>query len=406
MSSLIVIGGGAAGFFGAIRAAELLPGVDVTILEKSPQLLSKVRISGGGRCNVTHACFDPAELVRLYPRGSKELRGPFSRFQPGDTFEWFESRGVPLKTEDDGRVFPVTDRSQTIIDCFNNEASRLGVKIETRSGVQEIRPMPDHRWQVAVSGGKILQADALLVTAGSSEQMWHLIAGLGHSIVPPVPSLFTFNCADSRISALPGITAMHAQVQIEGTPFSETGPVLITHWGFSGPGILKLSARAARDLATSDYRFRIIINWDASRDTERLFGHLASVRSESAKKQLGSFSPVHIPQRLWESLVSHVTDSTNRWADTGNETLRAIASQICECTFDISGKSTFKEEFVTAGGVSLREIDFKTMESRVCPNLWFAGEVLDIDAVTGGFNFQSAWTTSWIAGTSIAERLA
>jgi len=406
MPSLVVIGGGAAGFFGALRAAECFPGMEICIVEKSPQILSKVRISGGGRCNVTHACFDPAELINYYPRGHKELRGPFSRFQPGDTFAWFEARGVMLKTEEDGRVFPVTDRSQTIIDCFTRTADDSGIRVLTRTGVRELYLQKDNSWELELSEGQRLRCDAVLLTTGSSEQVWQMLEKLGHTIVPPVPSLFTFNCRDPRIETLPGLVAPSAEVCIEGTSFSATGPVLITHWGFSGPGILKLSAWAARELASVGYRFHIRINWDGSHDSESLFELLISLRQANAKKQIGSFSPVQIPQRLWESLAGSVLPASTRWADIRNDALKRIADMICNCQFVITGKSTFKDEFVTAGGIDLKQVDFTSMESRKCPNLWFAGEVLNIDAVTGGFNFQAAWTSSWIAGTAIAERFS
>jgi len=402
---LIVIGGGAAGFFGAIRAAELMPEMEVCILEKSAHTLSKVKISGGGRCNVTHACFDPAELITYYPRGNKEMRGPFSRFQPGDTFGWFEERGVLLKTEDDGRVFPVTDKSQTIIDCFEQAAQAAGVRVVLRSGVTEIqKDEATGEWIMDVSEGNTLRADALLITAGSSPQMWEMIAGLGHTIVPPVPSLFTFNCTDPRIDGLAGLVAPHGEVRIAGTRFEESGPVLITHWGLSGPGILKLSARASRELAESGYNFEIDLNWDSSQPAEELLEQLKDIRTDHPRRQVNAFSPTRLPQRLWEALITTAVNPEARWADISNATMQMMCKAVYECRLSVRGKSTFKEEFVTAGGVELREIDFTTMESRLHKNLFFAGEVLNIDAVTGGFNFQAAWTTGWIAGTAIASR--
>jgi predicted Rossmann fold flavoprotein len=404
MPGLIVIGGGAAGFFGAIRAAEANPELEVCILEKTGHTLSKVRISGGGRCNVTHACFEPAELVKSYPRGHRELRGPFSVFQPGDVFAWFESRGVLLKTEEDGRVFPVTDKSQTIVDCLESSARAAGVRVLLRSGVTGIS-RADGQWRVELGPDNHLHADAILITTGSSPLVWEMLKAAGHTIAEPVPSLFTFNCRDARINELPGVVAPAAEVLIEGTKFSSDGPVLITHWGFSGPGILKLSAWAARELAATGYHFTIRINWDTSHSVDSLFESLKEVRDREPRRQINAFSPVNMPQRLWESLIQPVLSPTTRWADVSNAKLREMAEGICRCTFSIQGKSTYKDEFVTAGGIALKEVDFKTMESKVLSNCWFAGEVLDIDAVTGGYNFQAAWTTSWIAATAIADRL-
>ncbi|MFN8775371.1 MAG: NAD(P)/FAD-dependent oxidoreductase [Flavobacteriales bacterium] len=405
MAKLVVIGGGAAGFFGAIRAAECLPGLEVWILEKSGHTLSKVRISGGGRCNVTHACFEPGELVQYYPRGHRELRGPFSAFQPGDTMQWFGERGVELKTEEDGRIFPVTDKSSTIVDCLEESAGKAGVRVLYRSGAVGISRMGE-RWLVSTGAASEVIADALLITTGSSPQVWEMLRKAGHTIVEPVPSLFTFNCRDARINELPGVVAPQAEVSILSTRHQASGPVLVTHWGFSGPGILKLSAWAARELAGVNYDFTIRINWDMRYDSESLAEELAAIRQREPRKQLLTFSPVNMPLRLWVSLVTSVADPSARWSDTSNATLRRLAEAVCCAEFRIRGKSTFKEEFVTAGGVALREVDFRTMASKILPSCWLAGEVLDIDAVTGGFNFQAAWTTSWIAGGAIARHLA
>ncbi len=401
---LVVIGGGAAGFFGAINAALTNSDLEVVILEKSDHVLSKVKISGGGRCNVTHACFDPAELVMYYPRGHRELRGPFSRFQPGNTIEWFGKRNIQLKVENDGRMFPVTDRSQTIIDCFLHEAERLGIEVRMKTGVTALsRSGLSGKWLLSLASGTEMEADAVLATTGSSPMVWSMLEKLGHSIVSPVPSLFTFNCAHPMIQHLPGVVAPNASVYIEGMKHEAHGPLLITHWGFSGPAILKLSAWAARELAALQYNFGIRICWDNDYDQESLESLFASVRDAQPRRQVQSFSPVNIPQRLWDELVSSTSAHGMKWGDVSNRLIREMSALLSNFRLDITGKSTFKEEFVTAGGILLKEVNFSTMESRHCPGLYFAGEVLDIDAVTGGFNFQAAWTTSWIAAQAIAE---
>ena len=404
-NTILVIGGGAAGFFGAIACAEADPTARVVILERGPEVLGKVRISGGGRCNVTHACFEPKELVRFYPRGEKALLGPFHRFCSGDTVEWYESRGVPLKIEADGRMFPVSDRSQSIIDCLENAARQAGVEVRTRQKVVQMYPPeePGQDWKVMTAGGDAFFAKAILVAAGSSAAVWDLLRHLGHTVVPPVPSLFTFNIADPRIDGLAGLVAPNARVQIAGTKWSADGPVLVTHWGLSGPGILKLSAWAARELHERSYRFEIEVNWWGNTETEDIRQQFLRSRQEQARKLVRNANPSPLPQRLWERLtIAAGIGDQQRWADLGNRQLQELAEQNGRCLFSVGGKSTFKEEFVTAGGVALDEVDFKTFESKIHRGLFLAGEVLDIDAVTGGFNFQAAWTGGWIAGKAMA----
>ena len=400
--SLIVIGGGAAGFFAAINAAIADDELEVTIIEKSQQVLAKVKVSGGGRCNVTHGCFEPKQLVKNYPRGSKELLGPFHSFQPGDMFDWLEQRGVSLKTEEDGRVFPVSNSSQTIIDCFLDEARKVGVRVRTGKHVKRFYS-ENGKWLVEILDQPTLVSDALLIATGSAPSMHEQLSSLGHTLVPAVPSLFTFNIIDTRIDGLAGVSAPMCDVRIEGTRFEADGPVLITHWGLSGPGILRLSAWAARELAELKYDFQIRINWDDRFTRESFIDFLKEWKQEHSRSLVTAFSAAKVPHRLWISLLSRVEGIERlKWADVSNRQLEKIAESLCVCYFQVNGKSTFKEEFVTAGGVELKEVDFKTMESKLFPGLYFAGEVLNIDAITGGFNFQAAWTTAWIAAKGIA----
>lgn len=400
---IIIIGGGAAGFFAAIRAAELLPSGRVVLLERGKEVLGKVKISGGGRCNVTHACWDPRELSRYYPRGQRELLGPFHRFAPGDTVEWFESRGVPLKIEADGRMFPVSDNSQTIIDCLRQAADRAGVTVLLRQRVEQLLP-PDNkegRWQVATPSERF-SADRVLVATGSNPAIWKLLESLGHTIVPPVPSLFTFNIKDPRIEELAGVSVPGASVGVENSKLSAIGPLLITHWGMSGPAILRLSAWGARLFAEWNYTFAIRVNW-LDRSHERIREELESSREGMARRLVMPHSPFEIPARLWRQLAAATgIGETTRWADLSKRQLQGLADELTQGCYLVTGKSTFKEEFVTAGGVSLKEIDFKTFGSKILPGLFIAGEALDIDAITGGFNFQAAWTGGWIAGSALA----
>jgi predicted Rossmann fold flavoprotein len=405
--SVAVIGGGAAGYFAAIAAAEANPSCQVVLYEKSGETLGKVRISGGGRCNVTHACFSPQELVGFYPRGGQELLGPFHRFMTGDTLEWFADRGVELKIESDNRIFPVTNQSQTIIDCLETFAERAGVVVKTRHGVQAIEPLDLGRWRIVFDEGGDREFDAVLLAPGSSRKMWDLIRKLGHTIVPPVPSLFTFVVKDVRISGLEGISLDRVRLSIPQAGWESEGPFLITHVGMSGPAVLRLSAFAARWMAEVGYRFSLEVNFLPDHGVESLIDHLNGLRksSEFQRRKLTTNPVLGIPLRLWKSLctAAKIPDSFT-WSDAGKPHLRRLSEQLTQASFSVSGKNTFKDEFVTAGGVELAEIDFKTFGSRLLPNLYLAGEVLNIDAVTGGFNFQAAWTGGWIAGHAMAHR--
>ena len=402
-NDVIVIGGGAAGFFAAITCAEANLNLRVIVLEKGNSFLQKVKVSGGGRCNVTHACFDPRELVKNYPRGSKALLGPFNRFAPGDTISWFYDRGVELKTEEDGRMFPTSDNSQTIINCLTQSAIDAGVKILTQQNVVSI--VQNSGWVVRTQNGDEYTAEKLMIASGSSPRFWEMLKEFGHTIVEPVPSLFTFNIKDDRIKGLPGLSVPMAQVNIVGEKLEALGPLLITHWGMSGPAILKLSAWGARHLHNRNYEFAISVNWLGLEKEVEVFETLAETKLEQAKKQVVNFNPFpNIPKRLWESLLLATDIPDNlRWADIGKDRYRFLAKELTAGIFNVKGKSTFKEEFVTAGGVHLDEVDFRRFESKLHPGLFFAGEVLDIDAITGGFNFQAAWTGGKIAGEAMAD---
>ncbi len=396
---VIIIGGGAAGFFAAINIAEIHPNLKVAILEKAKEGLQKVKVSGGGRCNVTHAEFIPQELVHNYPRGKKELLGPFHQFMTGDTIEWFENRGVELKIEEDGRMFPVTNTSQTIIDCFLNEAKKHEVTIVYSSVVQSINKV-DNYWKLETNNGDF-QSEKIVVATGSSTKMWQVLEQLGHKLVKPVPSLFTFNVKDRRIKNIPGVVAQDVEVKVLGTNLESHGPLLITHVGFSAPAILKLSAFGAIELAKKDYKFQIQINF-IKQDFKLCLDDLKALKQDWAKKTVFKFAQFGLPKRLWQQLVlaSQISENST-WADINKNQLEALASQLTKAVFGVDGKSTFKEEFVTAGGIDLKEINFKTFESKLHENLYFAGEVLNIDAITGGFNFQNAWTGAYIVARNI-----
>jgi len=403
---IAVLGGGAAGFFAAITCAEHLGKAGkVTLFEATPHLLAKVRISGGGRCNVTHSCFEPAELVKKYPRGGRELLGAFHRFQPRDTIEWFGSRGVATKTEEDGRMFPTTDDSATIVDCLMSAAARAEVAVRVSTPVRSISKEGDI-FKLTLGNGSVEEFEKVIVATGGNKTSGGLAIAesFGHSIVTPVPSLFTFHITDARLTDLAGISVEHAVVTAPGTKLKTDGPVLITHAGLSGPGILKLSAWGAREFAEKNYAFLIAINWVPPHSRETLIKALSTIREQNARKQVTTFSPVAMPQRLWERfVVAAGLPTTTPWAHVSNPSLQALAAQLTAAEFKVDGKSMFKDEFVTCGGVKLAEVDFKTMESRKCAGLHFAGEVLDIDGVTGGFNFQNAWTTGYLAGTACAS---
>ena len=396
---IIVIGGGAAGFFAAINIAEKHPELSVAILERGKEGLQKVKISGGGRCNVTHAEFIPSELVQNYPRGERELLGPFHTFMTGDTIAWFEERGVELKIEEDGRMFPVSNSSQTIIDCFLFEAKKHKVEVLYNHSVKSIEPI-DNRFKVTTSQGDV-EAKKIVLATGSNPKVWKLLEDLGHTIVPPVPSLFTFDIKDKRIKDIPGVVAQNVEVKVIDTNLFSEGPLLITHVGMSAPAILKLSAYGAVELAKLNYNFKIEINF-IKQDFEDCLHQLKGLKQELAKKQIYGTAQFNLPKRLWRQLVLASNISKNqRWADLNREQLNQLAAQLTQAVFQVTGKSTFKEEFVTAGGVDLKEVNFKTFESKLIPNLYFAGEVINVDAVTGGFNFQNAWTGAYIVSSSI-----
>lgn len=404
MPDILIIGGGAAGFFAAIRCAELYPDKQVAILERGKEVLGKVKISGGGRCNVTHACFAPKDLAKNYPRGSRELLGPFTRFACGDTMDWFEGRGVPLKIEEDGRVFPVSNASQSIIDCLLDAARQAGVRIRLQHRTDALLPPaePGALWQVHTSEG-LLSADRVLIATGSNPRIWEQLALLGHTIVPPVPSLFTFNIKDPVIGDLPGLSVPRAIVSISGMDLSAEGPLLITHWGLSGPAILRLSAWGARELARQQYRFIVRVNWAGLSEGE-IQEEWEWLRQQYGKRQVFAHPQFDIPARLWRALCVAALGERQqdcKWGELNKGMRDKLTLRIMASEFSADGKSTFKEEFVTAGGVDLREINFKTFESKLHPGLFFAGEVLDIDAITGGFNFQAAWTSGWIAGEAM-----
>lgn len=396
---IIIVGGGAAGFFTALNIAEKKPKLKIAILERGKEVLTKVRISGGGRCNVTHACFEPNELVKFYPRGEKELRGPFHQFCSGDTIAWFEEHGVALKIEEDGRMFPESNSSQTIIDCFTQLADKLHIKVYTGESVQAIYKAEEH-WKITTQNDNFTCA-ALVMATGSNPKIWELLQEMGHTIVPPVPSLFTFNIKDKRIKELPGVAAK-ATVAVKGTKLISTGPLLITHWGMSGPAILKLSAWGARILAEKNYQFTIVVNWLNDVDAEDAEKTLKELKLEHAKKAVSKKSPFDFPNRLWESMViASGIETETKWADLSRIQLQQLVVELTSAPYQVNGKSTFKEEFVTAGGIDLREINFKTMQSKKHDNLYFSGEIVNIDAITGGFNFQNAWTSGFIAAQSI-----
>ncbi len=399
---ILIVGGGAAGFFTAINIAENNPKLKIAILERGKEVLTKVKISGGGRCNVTHACFIPNDLVKFYPRGEKELKGPFHQFCSGDTIEWFEKHGVELKIEEDGRMFPVSDSSQTIIDCFLSATKKLGIDILTGQSVQSIYKGEGY-WKVDTNQ-QSFKCDNLVMTTGSNPKIWEMMEALGHTIEAPVPSLFTFNIKDSRIKDLMGLSAQ-TSVKVKDSKLKASGPLLITHWGVSGPGILRLSAWGARELAAKNYQFTLQVNWLHETDFEEALDILKDLKDENAKKLVVKFCPFEFPKRLWESLVAAAGISAEtKWADLSKKQLTDLANQLTNGQFQVNGKSTFKDEFVTAGGINLKEIDFKTMQSKLHDNLYFAGEIVNIDAITGGFNFQNAWTGGFLVAKALTEK--
>ena len=402
---VIIVGGGPAGFFSGIRCAELNPELKVLIIEKAQQTLGKVLISGGGRCNVTHACFDPAQLITYYPRGGSALRGAFTRFQPEDTIRWFEKRGVRLKTESDGRMFPVTDSSATIADCLRDSAKKAGITVQTGTSLLKVESLSENGFRLEVRNDAQvfhLQTKKLLLAAGSDPKTRDMIKSLGHSIEEPVSSLFTFNISDKRLEGLSGVSVESVTVKMDS--LTQRGPLLITHWGVSGPAVLRLSAWGARALFEKKYRAVLIVNWLGDTSFDKALEVLQRHKDwhENTRKKV-SADPAftQLPARLWKQLAYFVGEKN--WGDISKTEIRKLAEELTMGNFEITGKGQFKEEFVTCGGVRLDEVNFKTMQSRVVENLFFAGEVLDIDGITGGFNFQSSWTTGWLAGTALAS---
>lgn len=403
---IVVVGGGAAGFFGAVKAAEDAPGAEVWLLEKSPELLAKVTLSGGGRCNVTHHCFEVDRLIQNYPRGGRELRGPFHRFQPRDTVAWFEARGVTLKVEPDGRMFPASDRSATIVEALTQAAHRAGVMVRTSCGVQALQRRPEGGFTLKLSDGSTETCDMLLLATGGNKNSagYQLAASVGHTIVPPVPSLFTFHIDDPTLQALAGVSVPLARVSAGEMKLVQSGPLLVTHWGLSGPTILKLSAWGARRMADCDYHFTIQVMWQSG-DEATWLEEWTRQRQQNPSRAVVAGGVLEAPVRLWAWLCRRAGVEPDRvWSRLTKEQALRLAREVAACPLDVVGKSTFKEEFVTCGGVALDEVNFKTMESKICPGLHLAGEVLDIDAVTGGFNFQAAWTAGWLAGQAMAAK--
>lgn len=397
-----VIGGGAAGFFGAIAAAEAT--AEVILLEKTTKLLAKVKVSGGGRCNVTHSCFDVNLLIKNYPRGFKELKKAFQQFSVNDTINWYEERGVRLKTEADGRMFPVTDSSQTIIDCLCSEAAKHKIKVITGAAVTRVEKK-EGSFYVTTLSDEVFSFDKLLVATGGypKADAYHWLKETGHSIVSPVPSLFTFNIPNSKFDGLQGVSVPMASVKIAGSKTIQSGPVLITHWGLSGPAVLKLSAWEARNLYDANYHFTIMVNWVPNYTEDTMREELTKIKKEDFRKTIYSNPCFNLPRRLWERLVTLAEiNEAIKWADLPAKNLNKLLEELIRCCMTVSGKTTFKEEFVTCGGINLKEVDFATMQSKLCPGLYFAGEALDVDAVTGGFNFQAAWATGYIAGKAMA----
>lgn len=400
---VLIIGGGAAGFFTAVNTAEKLPNAKIAILERGKEVLTKVKISGGGRCNVTHAEFIPKELSKNYPRGEKELLGPFHRFMTGDTMAWFEERGVELKIEDDGRVFPVSNDSQTIINCFLDQAEELGIDIKLKESVTDISPH-NESWIVNTINNTYTTKH-LVVSTGSNPKMWNTLTKLNFTVKAAVPSLFTFNIKDYRIKDLMGL-ATEASVKVLDTNNLEaSGPLLITHWGMSGPAILKLSAWGARILNDKNYQFKIAVNWRTHYSTAETFQELNVLKQNISKKSPYTHAQFELPKRLWHKLLeaSNISENQN-WADLNNLQLQNLAEELTNGVYKVNGKSTFKEEFVTAGGINLKDINFKTFESKLYKNLYFSGEVLNIDAITGGFNFQNAWTGGYLIAEDIFKK--
>jgi predicted Rossmann fold flavoprotein len=402
---VVVVGGGAAGFLAAITTAEARPDLEVLILERSPRFLAKVRISGGGRCNVTHACFNARELAQFYPRGGRALIGPFERFQPRDTIAWFAARGVTLKTEPDGRLFPTTDSSATIVDCLLNSARNARIELHPNRGLAAVRPVPGRGFALTLSDATTLGCEKLLLATGGcrAEAAGQLAVSLGHTLQYPVPSLFTFQINLPWLRTLAGVSLPFAEVSAPALHLRDHGPVLFTHWGLSGPAILRMSAWGARKLHQVDYRFALLVNWLPGRDTDSISRELAQQRAQNPARLVVNTPVSGLPARLWEQLVLAAgLPRQTRWAELSRPATHQLVQYLIRTELPVSGKSLNKDEFVTCGGVPLRDVDLRTMESRVCRGLYLAGELLDIDGLTGGFNFQAAWTTGWLAGQAMS----
>lgn len=400
--TLVVIGGGAGGFFCAVNAARMCPSLLVVLLEKTANLLSKVKVSGGGRCNVTHALFDVVEMSKRYPRGQNFVKKTFHQFFTTDTIQWFEQRGVKLKAEKDGRMFPVSDSSQSIIDCLLQEANFYGIDIRMNADVKQLAKY-NEQFAIQLANGQSLHADYVCLATGGypKASMFDWLKNLGHHLEPPLPSLFTFNLPKHPITALMGLSVENARVKIEGSKLVEEGPVLVTHWGLSGPAVLRLSAWGARELAEKAYNFTVHINWLPNHKEQSLKELFQNWRKAHATKKLGNQNP-GLPNRMWQFLLAEVgINHELRITDLSSKLENALIQQLVDYTVTVLGKTTFKEEFVTAGGIRLAEVDANTMMSKKVANLFFAGEVLDVDGITGGFNFQHAWTSGWIAAKSI-----
>lgn len=403
---VVVAGGGAAGFFAAITCAQANKDTEVIILEKTNKLLSKVAVSGGGRCNVTHSCFDLKQLSMSYPRGEKQLKSAFSRFMTTDTIKWFEERGVKLKTEEDGRMFPTTDNSETIIKCLLKEAKKLKIEIKEQTEIKQVISRFHGGFDLKLGTGEKMECDKLIIACGGSPKVegMNWIKELGHQIIEPVPSLFTFNIQDEELASLQGISVNPAKVKILDTKLEFSGPVLITHWGLSGPAVLKLSSYGARILADKDYDFQVQVNWMNEKKEEVARLELMNLKAANPSKQINVLFPFVLPKRLLHYLFEKTgINDKMKWGEISKEDVNRFVNNLLYDTYHVKGKTPFKEEFVTCGGVGLDDVDFKTMQSKRCKDIYFAGEILDIDGITGGFNFQAAWTTGYLAGLGAAK---
>ena len=408
--NIAIIGGGASGIFAAIRCAEVAKekniNINIKVFEASKRFLKKVKISGGGRCNVTHHIFDPKNLILNYPRGKKELLSPFIKFQASDTVKWFEDRGVKIKHEKDGRMFPVTDNSETIIDCFMKETKKYKVQLVTQSNIKSIKKLENGKLSLLINKDKNFIADSVLIATGSMPSGYKLAKTLGHTITEIAPSLFTFKIEDLILENLAGTSFANSSLTLKinnAKKFYQKGPLLITHWGLSGPALLKLSAWAAREMMHSNYKAKIIINWLGLESINDVKNILNNIKNNNTKVKIGNVYPLKITKRFWlQLLMKSGVEKEKNWSEINKKEFNIIVANLFNCELEVLGKSRFKEEFVECGGINLREINFKNMESKVCPGIYFSGEIMDIDGITGGFNFQNAWTSGWIAGSNMA----